>query len=153
MKIKRVLGINALCKRGERDAVVKLFEDVLGAKMGPEMPHLAQYGHRARIAYMGTEMKQPFNLEISESINDELPIGKQHARSAPTFQFLGLEVDNIDEAIAELRAKGIRVSDKTMIDDPEFEYLWEAMIYPKSSYGLLIELIEEKRKVPATAKK
>ncbi|MBI4285965.1 MAG: hypothetical protein HY670_08750 [Chloroflexi bacterium] len=152
MRIKRVMGINALCKKGDYEGVIKLFED-MGANIGPDMPHLAQYGHRARIAYLGTEMQKPFALEISESINDDLPIGKQHARSAPTFQFLGLEVDNLDEAIAEVRAKGIRISDKAKIEDPEWEYLYEAMIHPKQSYGLLIELIEGKRKVPATAQK
>ncbi len=144
MKIKRVQGLNALCERGTSDKVIELFRDGLGAKIGPEMPHLAQWGHRARIAYLGEEM--PFSIEISESIDDSLPIGKQHARSAPSFQFLGIEVENLDEAIAELRAKGIQVSDKRKIDDPKYEELYECMIHPKSACGLIIELLQIKEK-------
>ena len=143
-KIKRVMGLNALCETGTRDKVIELFRDVLGAEIGPEMPHLAIWGHRARIAKLGTEV--PFNVEISESINDDLPIGKQHARLAPTFQFPGFQVDNLDEVIADLRAKGIRVSDRQKIDDPEYEELYECMIHPRDSFGLLLEFIEDKGK-------
>ena len=145
MKIKRVLGLNALCETGTMDNVVDFFRDVLGAKIQPDvpdpaMPHLAQWGHRARIAQWETGV--PFQVEISESINDDLPIGKQHKKSAPSFQFLGLVVDSIDEVITELRAKGISVSDKRKIDDPVFEEIYECMIHPKDSFGLLLEFIE-----------
>ena len=144
MKIKRVRGINAFCETGTRDKVIKLFQDALGTEIGPEMPHLAQWGHSARIANMGTESS--FLLEISESINDELPIGKQHKRLAPAFEGLGLEVDDIDEVIAELRAKGIRVSDKLKIDDPSVEEMYECTIHPKDAFGLLIEFLQVKEK-------
>ncbi len=144
MKIKRVLGINALCETGTMDKLVDFFRDNLETKIDPEMPWLAQWGHRARVAYLGTE--NPFMLEISESIDDELPIGRQHKKLAPTFQILGLEVENLDEAIAELRTKGIRVSDKRKIEDPRFEELHECMIHPKSAFGLIIELLEVKEK-------
>ncbi len=153
MKIKRVFGINAFCQTGTMDSVVSLFRDVLGAQirpnepgLAPDMPWLAQYGHRARVAYLGLE--EPFFLEISESINDELPIGKQHKRSAPSFQGLGFEVENLDEAIAELRAKGIRVSDRQKIDDPAFDEMYECTIHPKDAFGLIIELIELKKSTP-----
>jgi len=146
MEIKRVFGVNALCVTGTMDKAVEFFRDALGAKIGPEMPWLSQWGHRAKDVWLGTEA--PFPLEVSESINDELPIGKQHKKSAPSFQFLGFEVDNLDEAIAELRAKGIRVSDKLKIDDPRFGELHEAMIHPANAFGFIIELLEIKGKRP-----
>jgi len=146
MEIKRVAGINAFCVSGTMDKVEKFFRDVLGAKMGPEMSWRAQFGMRAKGAWLGTEV--PFRLELSESINDELPAGKQHKRSAPAFQVLGLEVENIDEATAELRAKGIRVSDKIKTEDPAFEKQYQSWIHPKDAFGLIIELVECRGKMP-----
>jgi len=146
MEIKQVFGINALCVTGTMDKAVEFFRDALGAKIGPEKPWMEKYGHRCRDAWLGTE--EPFSIEISESVNDELPTGKQHKKSAPCFQFFGLEVDNLDEAIAELRAKGIRVSDKLKIDDPRFGELYEAMIHPTNTFGFIVELLESKGKRP-----
>ena len=144
MKIKRIDGIMAAIETGKLDAAVNFFRDVLGARIGPDMPWLNQYGHRAKCAYLGTE--QTFEVELAESIDDELPIGKQIKKVAPTFTMLGVVVEDIDEAIAELRAKGIQVSDKMKIDDPAYEELYECMVHPKSLYGLLIELLEYKKK-------
>ena len=55
-----------------------------------------------------------------------------------------------DEAIAELRAKGVRVSDKRKIEDPGFEGggFYECMIHPKSAFGLIIELLEYSKAPP-----
>ncbi|MBI4286524.1 MAG: hypothetical protein HY670_11610, partial [Chloroflexi bacterium] len=139
------------CVSGERDKVIAFFRDVLGAKIGPEMPHLAQWGHRARIATLGEE--EPFLLEISESINDMLPIGGQHKRLAPAFQAIGLEVDDLEAVIAELRSKGIRVSDKLKIEDPSVEEMFECTIHPKSAYGLLVEFLQVKEKPKGKTRK
>ena len=73
-------------------------------------------------------------------------MGRQIAKGAPAFQIIALEVENLDEAIAELRAKDIRVYDKVKInvESPYYEEVYVAMIHPKSSFGLLIELVETK---------
>ena len=146
MKVKRVLGVNALCQTGTMDKAVDFFQDVLDAKMGQDKPEMEQYGHRAKDAWLGTE--EPFSIEISESVDDELPTGKQHKRYAPSFQFLALEVENLDEAIGEVRAKGINISDKLLLHDPGFGEIYESMIHPKDAFGLIIELIEVKSSTP-----
>ena len=148
MKIKKVIGINAFCEDEMMDKVVELFRDALGAKIGHDQPWLEQYGFKAKGAWLGTEA--PFRVEIAESINDELVTGKQIKRLAPTFAILHIAVEDIDEAIAELRAKGIKVSDKLKIEDPGFEGggFYECMIHPKSAYGLIIELIEYTKAPP-----
>jgi len=136
VKIKRVFGINACFTAGDMDEAERFFRDIFSAKMGPDMPHLLKYGHRAKAAWLGTDV--PFRLELSECVNEEGPIGRSIKRAAPGFQFIGLEVEDIDEAIAELRAKGIKVSDKLQVS----EYSMECMIHPKSAYGLIIELVQ-----------
>ena len=144
MKIKRTLGINHFCLPGTMDDAISFYRDVLGAKMGPDQPWLAEYGFRAKGAWLGDEM--PFRLELAESVDDELVTGRQISKTAPAFAILAFEVENLDEAIAELRTKGIRVSDKRKIEDPRFEELHECMIHPKSAFGLIIELLEIKEK-------
>ena len=146
MKVLRILGINAHCVTGSMDDVTSFFRDVLGAKIGPDMPWRAQYGHRARGVWLGTE--EPFRLELSESISDEHPVGRAIKNTAPSFQNLVLVIDDIDEAITELRAKGLKVHDKLEMPDPGWEGYYETMIHPKSSLGLLIELIEFKKCPP-----
>ena len=150
MNIKQVGGIMACVEAGKLDEAVNFFRDVLGAEIGPDMPWLLQYGHRAKCAYLGTEA--PFEIELAECYDKKLPVGKQVQRIAPAFTMLGVEVENIDEAINELRSKGIRVSDKLKIDDPGFDELYECMIHPKSAFGLIVELLETKEKNTTTGK-
>ncbi|MBI4286746.1 MAG: VOC family protein [Chloroflexi bacterium] len=149
MKIKAVPGIMGCVEAGKLDAAVAFFRDVLGAGIGPEMPWLLQYGHRARCAYVGTD--ELFEVELAEAVDENLPIGRQVKRVAPSFSMLGLDVDDIDACIAELRAKGVRVSDKMKIDDSSFAELWECMIHPKSTSGFIVELLQgtPKEGVPA----
>ncbi len=145
MKIKRTLGINHFCLPGTMDDAISFYRDVLGAKMGPDQPWLAEYGFRAKGAWLGDEM--PFRLELAESVDDELVTGRQISKTAPAFAILAFEVENLDEAITELRAKGIKVHDKLKMYYPGFKIdgfdgFYETMIHPKSAFGVIIELIE-----------
>ena len=129
----------------ELEEVATFFRDILGAEIGPEMTELSQYGHRAKGAWLGEE--KPMRMELAEATDETLPIGKQIKRLRPGLEGLTFEVENIDEAIAELRAKGIRVSDKIEFHWPQFEYMYEAMIHPKCQpFPFHIELIERKTK-------
>ncbi len=153
MKIKRVLSIDHFCPPDTMDDAVSFYRDVLGAKIGPEQPWLADYGFRALNARLGEDI--PFRVGISESTNDEIGTGKQIKRSAPTFAILAFEVENIDEAITELRDKGIKVHDKLKMHVPGFknkgfEGWYETMIHPKSAFGVIIELIEFTKAPPDT---
>ena len=144
MKIKRFMGDNAAVVSLEE--AEKFFREILGAKIGPEMPHVVHYGFRSKGAWLGTE--EPYRLELIESINDELPMGRTVKKLAPRYMTVSFEVENLDEAIAELRAKGIRVSDKLDITPQGFEGMYGCMIHPKDACGLGIQLLELKGKVP-----
>ena len=63
--------------------------------------------------------------------------------------------ERIDEAITELRDKGIKVHDKLKMHVPGFknkgfEGWYETMIHPKSAFGVIIELIEFTKAPPDT---
>ncbi|MBI4286556.1 MAG: VOC family protein [Chloroflexi bacterium] len=150
MKIKRLLCDNAAVVN--LDEAVAFFRDVLGANMAPEMPHGKHFGFRARGAWLGSE--EPYRLELIQGIDDQLPLGRSTRKLAPRYIVVSLEVENIDEAIAELRAKGVQVSDKmdmgpTGFDKLGFKDCYECMILPKSACGLGIELVEFKKGPPA----
>jgi hypothetical protein len=57
--------------------------------------------------------------------DETLPVGKQVKRITSAFTMLEVKIENIDKAINELRAKGIRVSDKLKIDGLGFDELKE----------------------------
>ncbi len=150
MKIKRFLSANAgVVSLAEAE---QFFRDVLGAKICSEMPHGAHYGFRAKGAWLGTEA--PYRIELIESTNDELPMGRLVKKLAPRYMLLTFEVENIDEAIAELRAKGITVTDKQDmtpfgVERVGWEGLYDCMIHPRSAGGLAIELVEFRKAPPA----
>jgi len=151
MKIKRLWGISAFLETGQMDEVERLFRDVLGAKITPEMPGTLNYGQRAKGAWLGTE--ELFRVELAESINDDLPVGRMIKRLAPSFA-VSFEVESVDEVIAELRAKGVKCSDKEAVLFPGmetedgFQGLYETMISPKHAGGVLIEFLEFKKSPP-----
>jgi len=71
--------------------------------------------------------------DISISLIAALPDESEGLRS------LTIAVESLADAVAELRAKGVAVSDATVADDG----VLSAMINPKSTYGVPIRLVEE----------
>ena len=55
-------------------------------------------------------------------------------------QYIGLEVDDLDEAVKELREKGFRFTTENPINYPNGSR-W-AFIHPKELFGVLFVLIE-----------
>ncbi|MBI4285493.1 MAG: VOC family protein [Chloroflexi bacterium] len=148
MKIKKFLCDNAAVVN--LDEAVAFFRDKLGAKVGPEMPFAPHFGARAKGIWLGEE--EPYRLELIESVNPAKGLGKHVAKLAPRYFILSLEVEDLDECIRELRAKGVRTSDKddlSKVYGLGFEHMAECQIYPQDSCGLGIELTELKGKRPA----
>ncbi len=55
-------------------------------------------------------------------------------------QHIGLEIDNIEEYVKELEAKGIRV-DKGHLKDGNFQ---EALVGPRTGHGVVLQLMQWK---------
>lgn len=53
-------------------------------------------------------------------------------------QHMGLEIDNIEEFVKELEAKGVRV-DKAHLKDVNFQ---EALVGPKVGHGVVLQLMQ-----------
>jgi methylmalonyl-CoA/ethylmalonyl-CoA epimerase len=77
-------------------------------------------------------------VELVEPTSDDSPIAKYIARRGPGLHHLCLRVDDISAALAELKAKGVRLIDET--PRPGAHHSLVAFIHPSSTHGVLVEL-------------
>ena len=117
---------------GDLNASLAFFRDALGLELdAPEdvpsqrvRAHFLQAGEAA--------------IELVESTADDSPIAKFVAKRGPGIHHVALRVDNIAAALAELKAKGIRLIDET--PRPGAHHSLVAFIHPASTHGVLVEL-------------
>lgn len=79
-------------------------------------------------------------IELLESLDPEGPIGKFIAARGPGFQHIAFRVEDLDGALAELKAKGVRLIDESPRMGAGGARI--AFIHPKATGGLLVELCE-----------
>lgn len=80
-------------------------------------------------------------LELLESTAEDSPIAKYVARRGPGLHHVALRVDDIVGALAELKAKGVRLIDET--PRPGAHHSLVAFVHPSSAHGVLVELIQK----------
>ena len=81
-------------------------------------------------------------VELLESTSPDGPIAKFIEKNGEGIQHLALRVDNIEAALEELKAKGVRLID----EKPRYGAGGAsiAFIHPKATGGILLELSERK---------
>lgn len=77
-------------------------------------------------------------VELLESTSPEGPIAKFIEKKGEGIQHIAFRVENIEESIAEMMAKGIRMIDETPRYGAGGAKI--AFIHPKSTGGVLVEL-------------
>jgi methylmalonyl-CoA/ethylmalonyl-CoA epimerase len=83
-------------------------------------------------------------IELLESTDPEGPIGKFIEKKGEGIHHLAFAVKDIDNMLVETEAKGIQLIDKTPRKGAEG--LDIAFLHPKSTFGVLTELCENKNK-------
>lgn len=79
-------------------------------------------------------------LELLESLSADGPVGKYLAKKGGGIHHVALEVDDLEAAIASLQAEEVEfVDDKPRIGAHNTKV---AFIHPRSTGGLLVELVE-----------
>jgi methylmalonyl-CoA/ethylmalonyl-CoA epimerase len=119
---------------------LRFFRDALGLELdAPEdvpsqrvRAHFLQAGEAA--------------VELVEPTADDSPIAKYMAKRGPGIHHVALRVDDIIAALAELKAKGVRLIDET--PRPGAHDSLVAFIHPSSTHGVLVEL-KQLRSSPA----
>jgi methylmalonyl-CoA/ethylmalonyl-CoA epimerase len=115
-------------------AAKKVYEDLLGLKLTREEV-VTDQGVRTYF-YPVAGVK----LELLESISPDGPIARHVEKRGAGLQHLAVEVDDIEAAILELKAKGVRMLDETPRKGVENSRI--AFVHPKDTHGILLELVE-----------
>ncbi len=79
-------------------------------------------------------------VELLESTSPDGPVAKFIEKKGTGFQHVAFRVENIDEAIAELKAKGIQLIDQEPRKGAGGARI--AFLHPKATGGVLVELCE-----------
>ena len=79
-------------------------------------------------------------VELLESTAPDGPIAKYLEKRGEGIQHIAFRVDNLEEALAELKDKGIRLIDEKPRKGAGGAKI--AFLHPKSTHGVLIELSE-----------
>lgn len=120
------------------DEALKFYEDVLGLKcQGNEVVN----DQKVKVGFLPVGDTE---IELLESTSEDGPIAKFIEKNGGRggIQHIALRVDNIEDAIEEIKSKGYK-----MIDEKPRYGAGNASIafcHPKSTNGILIELSERK---------
>lgn len=81
-------------------------------------------------------------VELLESTSPDGPIAKFIEKNGEGMQHMALRVDDIEAALADLKAKGVRLIDETPRYGAGGASI--AFIHPKATGGILLELSQRK---------
>ena len=134
MELKHIEHIGIAVK-SLKDAI-PYYEEVLGLKCY-SIEEVAEQKVRTAFFKIGQT-----KLELLESTAEDGPIAKFIEKRGEGIQHIAFAVDNIESQLADAQTKGIQLIDKTPRKGAEG--LDIAFLHPKSTFGVLTELCENK---------
>jgi methylmalonyl-CoA/ethylmalonyl-CoA epimerase len=132
MKIKRVEHVAIALK--DMTGLMKIFQDTLGLRLEYE-EEFPQYKTKIAMYPVGQTY-----LELLEATGQDSETARFIADQGEGLYHICLEVEDIDGALAELRAKGVGLIDQ--VPRPGHGGSRIAFLDPKSTGNVLIELAE-----------
>ena len=83
-------------------------------------------------------------IELLESTSADSSVAKFIEKHGEGLHHIAIRVDDIEAALAELKAKGIQLIDETPRNGAGGTRI--AFVHPKATHGVLLELCERKQK-------
>lgn len=120
------------------DASIAYYENVLGLKCYAIEEVKEQ---KVKTAFF---MAGQTKIELLESTDPEGPIGKFIEKKGEGMHHMAFAVENLEGALAEAEEKGIQLIDKAPRKGAEGLHI--GFLHPKSTFGVLTELCENKNK-------
>lgn len=120
------------------DEAIPYWENVMGLKCY-SIEEVADQKVRTAFFRIG-EVK----IELLEPTSEESTIAKFLENKGPGVHHIAFAVDNIEQQLADAESKGVRLIDQTPRGGAEG--LTIAFLHPKSTFGVLTELCEDKNK-------
>lgn len=119
------------------DAAIPLFERLLGgAPIARE--EVTDQGARVAVFEAGES-----RVELLESAAPDSPIARFMAKRGPGIHHVSFTVPDLDQSLKEMEQSGVRLIDHEPRVGAQDERV--AFLHPKSTAGVLIELVEEKK--------
>lgn len=116
------------------DETLKFYTDILGLEChGTEVVE----EQKVRVAFLPLGDTE---VELLESTSEDGPIARFIEKNGEGVQHIAFKVENIEEAIADMKAKGMMMLDESPRYGAGGAKI--AFMHPKSSYRVLIELSE-----------
>jgi len=117
------------------EASVKIFEEIFGKKVD-EITEVPEQKVKAAMFELSGVL-----FEIIQSTDTDSAVAQFVDNRGNALHHIAFSVDNIDVAIAEYQEKGFRMIDKTPRIGAEGKPI--AFMHPKSSDGILVEIVED----------
>jgi methylmalonyl-CoA/ethylmalonyl-CoA epimerase len=126
---------------GDLEKARAFFEDVLGARFDPVQDVKEFHFEYQPFRVGGTEMQLMSPYDQSSVVSHFL------MNRGQGFHHVTFEVADLDGAVRELEAKGIRIASRHAYEEPLEGSSWkDAFIHPRDAFGVLIQLIQKTQK-------
>ena len=119
---------------GDLAQALAFYRDALGLEVEPP-EEVASQRVRAHFVPVGEAA-----LELLEPTASDSPIAKFIEKRGPGVHHITLRVDDISEALARLKARGVRLIDESPRAGAEGALI--AFVHPASTHGVLVELTQ-----------
>jgi methylmalonyl-CoA/ethylmalonyl-CoA epimerase len=117
------------------DQAMKLYREAFGIE--PDLVYESSYT-KAKIAFFPVG---DVRIELIQPIEPESVVGKFLEKRGEGIHHISYRVKDVDGSLAELEEKGVQLIDKKSRKVRENERV--AFLHPKSTNGVLVELIQE----------
>lgn len=134
MRVEKIDHIHVYVK--DLDKAVAFFSDVLGTKFAGPLELGAPVNLRSYL--------DPLGIELITSSTPDGVVAKTIEKRGEGLTAISFKVPNLDEAVAELQAQGLR-----LVGTVHLGNLREAQFHPRDSYGVMIEPCEYQEKQAA----
>ena len=132
MKIKRIAHLGVAIK--DPDPPKKLYGDNLNLEFIGDEEVATQ---KVKVSFFKVGES---SIELLQPTAPDSPVAKFLENKGEGFHHLALEVEDIDAAVAELKAAGVRLIDETPREGAHGTRV--AFIHPKATFGLMVELVQ-----------
>ena len=116
------------------------FWELLGLTTSKEVETNEEQG--VKILFLSTTEGPAPDIELLEPIGPDTPIGQFISKRGPGIQQLAFEVDDISQIISQLQSNGVEMIDEIPKIGAGGNKI--AFVHPKSTGGVLVELVEKK---------
>jgi methylmalonyl-CoA epimerase len=122
---------------GDLAQALAFYRDALGLEVEPpeEVPSQRVRAHFVPVGEA--------TLELLEPTAPDSPIAKFIEKRGPGVHHVTLRVDDLNEALGRLKARGVRLIDEAPREGAEGALI--AFVHPASTHGVLVELKQRRK--------